>query len=152
MSILICYDGSPSSKRALAKAAAVLDGEHAVILHVWSPPERYLADAFSTRDSSGPSYEELTELVRKRAQEIAEEGVKLADTLGLEAEATQAESDSSVWRTILDVAERQDVDLIVAGTHGETAVEPALLGSVSNALAHHSDRAVLIVPNGHPSA
>jgi nucleotide-binding universal stress UspA family protein len=149
MSILLCYDGSPSSKRAVAKAAGVLEGEHAVVLHVWNPPERHLADAFSTREGSGPSYEDLVQHVRERAKTIAGEGLHLARTLGLDAEAHEEPADSSVWRAILDVADREDASVIVAGTHGETPVQRAPLGSISSALAHHADRALLIVPNGH---
>lgn len=152
MSIVVCYDGSPSADRAVAKAAAVMGAEHAVVLHVWNPPERYLADAFSTRDASGPSYDDLESLVRERAEEIVGEGVKLAQTLGLDAEGRVAQNSSTVWRTILDVADREDAPVIVAGTHGGTAVEDAPLGSVSNALAHHSGRAVLIVPAHHSDA
>ena len=151
MSIVIAYDGTPSSKRALATAAGVLRGEHAFVLYVWSPPERYLADAFSTSDAPGPSQEELVTRVQDRGQEVADEGVALARTLGLDAEARSERNSSGVWRAILDFAEREEASVIVAGTHGQTAVQPAPLGSVSNALAHHSDRALLIVPSG-PSA
>ena len=152
MSIVVCYDGSPSSKRAVAKAAGVLEGEHALVLHVWSPPDRYLADAFSTPDASGPSYEDLLARVRERAQEVADEGVALARKLGLDAEARAEENRSGVWRTILDFARGEDASVIVTGTHGQTALQPAPLGSVSNALAHHSDRALLIVPNPNSAA
>jgi nucleotide-binding universal stress UspA family protein len=149
MSILLCYDGSPSSKRAVATAAGVLAGEHAVVLHVWNQPERHLADAFSTREGAGPSYEDLVRHVRGRAEKIADEGLALARTLGLDGEAQAEPAEASVWRAILDVAEREDASLIVAGTHGETPVQRAPLGSISSALAHHADRALLIVPNGH---
>ncbi len=55
-------------------------------------------------------------------------------------------SDGAVWRTILDVASDVDAELIVIGTRGATAVQSGLLGSVSNAIVHHSDRPVLVVP------
>jgi nucleotide-binding universal stress UspA family protein len=152
VSIVVCYDGSPSSKSAVAKAAAVIRDEHAVLLHVWSPPERVLADAFSTRDIAGPSYAELKSRVHERAREIAEQGRVLALELGLDAEARDEPTTSNIWRTILDVAGREDAKLIVVGTHGGTVVQEALLGSVCNALARHSDRAVLIVPAGDPAS
>jgi nucleotide-binding universal stress UspA family protein len=152
MSIVVCYDGSPSSKSAVVKAASVIGHEHAVLLHVWNPPERVLADAFSTRDIPGPPYAELESQVRERAQEIAEQGRALAVEHGLDAEARDEPNATNIWRTILDVAGREDAKLIVVGTHSGTAVQDGSLGSVSNALAHHSDRAVLIVPAGDPAS
>jgi nucleotide-binding universal stress UspA family protein len=57
-------------------------------------------------------------------------------------------SDTATWRTILDVADRVHADCIVIGTHGVTPVQSELLGSVSNAVVHHSRRPVLVVPDG----
>ena len=48
--------------------------------------------------------------------------------------------------TILAVVHRTDPDLIVIGTHGHTAVQPVLLGSVSAAVVQHSKTPVLIAP------
>ena len=59
---------------------------------------------------------------------------------------------SSIWKTILDLADEVDASLIVAGTHGTTAVESGPLGSVSNALVHHAHRPVLLVPTPEPAA
>lgn len=47
---------------------------------------------------------------------------------------------------MLDVAEREDVDLIVVGRHGSSKGSGMLLGSTSHQLAERSDRPVLIVP------
>ena len=46
MSIVVCYDGSASAKSAIAKVAAVMGSEHAVVLNVWSAPEAVHADSF----------------------------------------------------------------------------------------------------------
>ena len=48
----------------------------------------------------------------------------------------------------LSVADEINAALIVTGTHGSTAVQSGLLGSVSNALVHSSQRPVLVVPAG----
>jgi nucleotide-binding universal stress UspA family protein len=147
MSILICYDGSPSAAHAVSVAHQTLDCKDAVLLHVWNPPAEFLADAFSTKDDgSGPSYASLEALSLRRAQEVTDEGRRLAAQHGLDVSVRQEPNNSNVWQTILDVAGQVDADLIVVGTHGATAVEHALLGSVSNALLHHSERPVLVVP------
>jgi nucleotide-binding universal stress UspA family protein len=47
---------------------------------------------------------------------------------------------------IVEVARTRDAALIVVGTRGHGAVAGALLGSVSSAIIHRSDRPVLVVP------
>jgi len=151
MSTLICYDGSDSAKRALAVAHNVLGEGEAVLLHVWNPPEAVLADSFSTR-SAGPGHapgqDKLEEMARQRAEEVIEQGRGLAVQLGMSVATRNARSHASVWQTIIDVADELESELIVAGTHGTTAVSEDALGSVSAGLVHHSTRPVLIVPSG----
>lgn len=147
MTTLVCYDGSPSAQRALQVAHNCLDHQPVVLLHVWNPPERIHPDSFGMGDSHGPSYEQLVRSNEERAAEIASEGQRLAASLDIAAVARVERSHSSVWQTILDVADELDSELIVTGTHGGTAVTARLLGSVSNALIHNSPRPVLIVPH-----
>jgi nucleotide-binding universal stress UspA family protein len=147
MSILICYDGSPSAKHAVAVAHATLGHKAATLLHVWNPPAEFAADSFGLpSSSSGPSIVELERFAVKRGQGVAEEGEQLARRLGLAVEARLVRSDTAVWSTILDVAAETDAELVVIGTRGATAVQSHLLGSVSNAVVHHSERPVLVVP------
>lgn len=149
MPILICYDGSPSAAHALSVAQETLRHEHAILLHVWNPPAAYLADSFSTTArESDPSYAELEALGLARAQEVADGGRELATRLGLDVEVREERNDSSIWQTILDAADSVDAGMIVVGTRGATAVQSNLLGSVSNALVHHSERPVVVVPPG----
>lgn len=52
-------------------------------------------------------------------------------------------------RTIVDVAEEQEADLIVVGARGHSAVRRLLLGSISDYVATHASCSVLIVrPTG----
>lgn len=152
MLTLICYDGSPSAQRALRAAHDCLGHQPAVLLHVWNPPERTHPDSFGVGDSHGPSYEQLGHFSEERATEILAEGQRLAASLGIAASARSEPSHSSVWQTILDVADELDCELIVTGTHGRTAVTTGLLGSVSNALVHNSRRPVMTVPHSTVSS
>jgi nucleotide-binding universal stress UspA family protein len=147
MSTLICYDGSPSARRAVEVARQSLGSDRATLLHVFNPPVAVLADSFSTSSSSaGPNNDKLEHEALARARQVAEEGRQLAHSLGVEVDVRVERNPSSVWRTILDVALEQDARLIVVGTHGATAVTDSLLGSVSSALLHHSEIPVLIAP------
>jgi nucleotide-binding universal stress UspA family protein len=155
MPVLICYDGSTSAQRALSVAASSLDGAPMVLLNIWNPPQRVLADSFGVSESEseqGPNYGQLENLATRRAAEILAEGEAEAQLRGFAVTTRQEATRSSIWKTILDVADEVDASLIVAGTHGTTAVESGLLGSVSNALAHHAHRPVLLVPTPKPTA
>jgi nucleotide-binding universal stress UspA family protein len=46
---------------------------------------------------------------------------------------------------IVNFAEGNDIDLIVMGSHGRTAIERFLLGSVAENVVRHSKKAVLVV-------
>jgi len=147
-STLICYDGSASAQHALAFAHRALGRRPKLLLTVWSVPERIHADSFGYQSpAGGPSYERLCEMFEQAARDSSEQAQRLATELGLDVQARVERNRSTVWRTILEVADELDADMIVAGTHGTTAVQSGLLGSVSGALVHHSRRPVLLVPS-----
>lgn len=147
MPTLLCYDGSPSARRALEVAARAANGEPAILLHVWTAPERILADSFGASEPDpAPFFPELESILKRRAAEVLAEGETLAGQLGMRTAGRAEISRSSIWQTILDVADEVDASVIVTGTHGTTAVQSDLIGSVSNALVHHAHRPVLVVP------
>ena len=151
-STLICYDGSPSARHALVLAYRSLDKRPKVLLTVWSAPERVHADSFGfDQHGDEPFYARLCELVEHAAIETAEHGQQLAAELGFDVQVRVERNDSTVSQTILGVADELDSDMILVGTHGTTAVQPGLLGSVSNGLLHQSRRPVLVVPILEPS-
>jgi universal stress protein A len=57
-----------------------------------------------------------------------------------------------VARHIVEYAQRNDIDLIVIGTHGRTGVSHALLGSVAEAVMRRARCRVLTVPASLPEA
>jgi len=144
--VLLCYDGSPSAKHAISVARETLGHESVTLLHVWEPPLAILSDSFSTAEVANAPTEELDRAALERAQQIAQEGCELARQLGLAVQARIERDGGDLARKVLEIADELDSALIVIGTRGTTAVQPALLGSVSGAVIRHSGRPVLVVP------
>ena len=90
----------------------------------------------------------LVELDRAAAEDggrLAGEGVRIATDAGLMAEPLALEAAGPDWKTIVDIAEREDAATIVMGSRGLAGLKAMLLGSVSSAVLHHADRPTLIV-------
>ena len=85
--------------------------------------------------------------LREQAHRTAEEGVRGLRAAGVDADPLVEQSDGSIARTVLAVAERIDADAVVVGTRGRGAAKSALLDSVSHALVQHADRTVVVVPS-----
>jgi len=146
MSVLVCYDGSPSARNAVATMADLVS-EHAVtLLHVWNPPMPVLTDALSDRaNPGGPSTATLTELSGQRAAEIVEEGRRIAQAHEIAAQTLTACNESSLAETILRVADEQDSSLIILGAHLRGTPGPTL-ESTSAAVFTRARRPVLVIP------
>ncbi len=68
--------------------------------------------------------------------------------LALDKEAAFERGEGDAARKILQYAKQEDVDLIVLGARGHSAIGRILLGSVSDSVATHAECSVLIVrPN-----
>jgi len=142
--VLLCYDGSATAKHSIRAMLGVLGPGPVTLLHVWEPPVEFLVpDAFAPANLP---IVELEALALERANAIGHEGYELARHAGLAVEERVERSDSNTWRTIVDVAEEIDAQVIVVGARGLSNVESVLIGSVSNAVVHHAGRPVLVVP------
>ena len=147
---LLCFDGSEDSRRAIVRAGRLMGGGPALVVHVWEP-----LSAMMLRNplihSPGPLVEQTAELDAAGADAAArltEEGVQAARAAGFDAEPLCIKSDHKVWPSIVRLAEEQDARAVVLGSRGLSAVGSVLLGSVSNGVAHHCRRPVLVVPLG----
>jgi nucleotide-binding universal stress UspA family protein len=76
---------------------------------------------------------------------MAREGERLADEAGFESESLAVEAAGPIWRTITATADAQDAGVIVLGSRGLTGLRSLLIGSVSNAVMHHTQRPTLLV-------
>jgi nucleotide-binding universal stress UspA family protein len=140
--ILICYDDSPDAVRAIAAAAAPFGPRRAVVrdIHPWMSGAESVA-----RTSSLVPGNALEELNSAEARRIAGRGAEIARSAGFHAEP-RGELASSTWEGIVDVADQLDAAVIVIGSRGLTGMKKILDASVSQQVAEHAGRPVLIVP------
>lgn len=147
--IVICYDRSPSARHAFEVASRFISESTVVLLHVWHPPGHVAADSFGIEErATGPSDERLRQLAEQGAAAVLADGEALAAEFGVAVTTRSAVAPEETWQTIIDLADELDACLIVVGTRGSTPAQPGLLGSVSSSLLHHSERPVLVVPDG----
>jgi nucleotide-binding universal stress UspA family protein len=140
--ILICYDGTEGSHRAIESAAVLLGPRRAVVLDMGPPLTAAESYAAMSPVVPGEAFEELNE---DDALRRARDGAERARRAGFEAEARGGIS-APTWEGIVDVADEIDAAVIVLGSRGLTGAREVIEGSVSHQVAEHSGRPVLIVP------
>jgi nucleotide-binding universal stress UspA family protein len=138
--IIFAYDGSELAKLAIDEAGRQLaPGRDALVLTIWQPFDvGFVPIAALQIDAAEIAH------VREAAAQTAAEGASRAKTAGFNASGLEAEV-SPTWKGIVHAADEHDASLIVLGSHGRTGLAGALLGSVAEAVAAHSQRSVLIV-------
>ena len=152
--IVLAYDGSADARAAIERAAALMPGAEATVVTVWMPFiytwARRCAPGMGLGMAGTLAYAESADMdtaSREAALATATEGAQRAADAGLVATPRADSGDGDVANAILAAATELDADVIVTGTRGLGGMRSLLLGSVSHALVHHADRAVLVVPS-----
>jgi nucleotide-binding universal stress UspA family protein len=150
--ILVCYDGSPDAQAAIDQAGKLLPGSEATILVLWET----LLEAMSRNGSLGVGFGMIGSFgddgadaaIKQAAVDTAAAGAQRAGDAGLVASPRVESREGDIAGMILRVAADVEADLVVLGTRGLSGVKSLLLGSTSDAVLHHADRPVLVVPSG----
>ena len=129
--ILVPVDGSAGSERGMAWADAVADitGAEVIVTVAFNPP-------MAIRRRGILQTEHLQVEMEEDAKELATEATQLFIGRGRRARAIVIRGDAAT--AILDVAEDEDVDLIVMGRRGLGRLKGALVGSVSEKVTRHA--------------
>jgi nucleotide-binding universal stress UspA family protein len=131
--VLIAYDGTPSAKHALERAADLVNPDDSV-----SVISVALLAAGGAR-SMGPI--DSVENIELHRHELDEAKAYLAGR-GVEAKLIEAVGDPA--NAICEAAATAQADMIVLGSRNLPAAKRMLLGSVSTKVAHHASCDVLI--------
>jgi len=136
--ILVALDGSAASERALAMAEDLAAAYSArLVLTTVIERQVLLAGELSTLQEPGI---ETQALIRKGLEEKA----KALVARGRRAEACVAVGEP--FATLLELADRYEATVIVAGRSGKGALARMVMGSVTTSLLHRSNRPILVVP------
>jgi nucleotide-binding universal stress UspA family protein len=135
--IVIGYDGSDASKRALDTAIELGKplGDDLVAVFGYAPPGIWGGEIADHEEAIAELGERLMNEAQSRA---VREGVDLE----LEMIAKRGA------QALLQAAEERDARMIVVGNASESPLKGAILGSTPNKLLHIANRPVLVVPAG----
>ncbi len=143
--LLLCYDGSKDARHAVERAGALFPARSALVLTVWQPAATLGSFAWAGATNSMDDFFEVDRAAAEVGGRVADEGARIAQAAGLDAEPIAVEAAGRVWETIVTTAEGHHVSTIVMGSRGLTGLRSTLLGSVSRAVVHHADRPTLVV-------
>jgi nucleotide-binding universal stress UspA family protein len=132
--ILLPIDFSPSSHEALEQATALAQHFHA---------EVYLVHVVF----EGANVEEA----KKEAEERFAVSVAGLSAKGIKA-SSSVEVDNDIAGSILDVIEREHIDLIVVSTHGTTGWHPLVFGSIAEKLVKLVHIPLLLIRTEKPES
>lgn len=143
--LLVCFDGSDDARGAIERAGALFAGRRALVLTVWEPMADVDVFAWSGPTARSVDVVDLNRAAAEDGARLADEGARIAREAGLRAEPIAIEAGGSVWKHIVEIADRHDAAAIVMGSRGLTGLRSKLLGSVSSAVMRHTQRPTLVI-------
>ena len=134
-SLLVPFDGSESSKKALSRACDLSksDGSEISVLYV-IPRYEEMMDFFKTETIKKSLYQE--------AEKIVDKAKKLAANQGVQIKAVVQEGHAG--DKIVEIADTMKHDLIVVGTHGWRGMNKAIMGSTAERIIAYASCPILI--------
>lgn len=138
--ILYATDYSPGSDKVLKLATTLARAEHAKLLiaHVTRLEQQPVGELFDEPTNPDPAELERLQSVVPPDPEVPFEHRLLYGPAGSVSLARPADE-------IIKLAGREDVEMLVVGTHGRTGVGHLLMGSVAESLVRRAPCAVVSV-------
>jgi nucleotide-binding universal stress UspA family protein len=135
--VLVTLDFSPSSQKILDRIGEIPGIQEVVLLHV--------VDA--TRPSRlgwthGPHIENTKLLLAEKKEALENLGLKVRISVDV---IVNAITQGTIAQAILEIAETEDVSLIIVGARGINPIQELLLGSVSSTVLRYAKMNVLVM-------
>ena len=135
--ILVALDGSHFSERALDQALSMAKICNSKLFAI------SIVDLYPEMMALAP---ELEEKLSQEVRETLERAKQAADKENISCE-TIVHVGGPANEFIVQEAKDRDIDLIVMGTHGKTAFERVVMGSVTERVIGHAPCPVMVVPS-----
>ncbi len=147
--VLVAFDGSPDSQRALREAARLAgsEGRLTIVSVAPHPTSWIVGGTMAPPYDTSKVQEEIDESWRAQLREAADSTPE-----GLRERVEPKLIHGSPGPAIIDEISAGNYDLVVLGTRGHSAVGALLLGSVSFHVIHGSTIPTLIVRAGDAKA
>ncbi len=137
--ILVAVDSSDSGKNALHQAFKLANEEKCwITVTSVVPPYEGEIETLGVRD--------IRAALRKPCEDAIAEVERMARTERMLVKTVCEEGE--VYERIVDLADAENCDVIVMGRRGVHHLERSLIGSVTARVIGHTQRDVLVVPNG----
>lgn len=145
--VVVGYDGSPASERALQAASTVLAARRALVVVVWEPERIYepLDPMYSLAAVDVRVAVELDKAMYEHSRRLAEQGATRLREAGFEAEGLAVHDVITVGMTLVRLAEERDAPAVVVGSHGHRALREIVMGSTTQEVVRRAPCPALVV-------
>lgn len=143
--ILVATDGSELAGKAVEHGLRLAHAVDATVVLVsvtemWTPA----AMARAVEDGHQNAVKAFEETAHREALAILEAAAEKAKTIGVSVECHHVK-DRRPSEGIVEVADRQDCDLIIMASHGHRGMQKLLLGSQTSEVLAHTRRPILVL-------
>ncbi len=144
--ILVPTDGSDQSAQAADHALEIADRFDSTVHVLYVVDDRgseRMSEAVSELSRGSPQRQEMEQQREQAGEEVTEDIAQRAREANLDVVSEIAHGEPG--DVITEYAEDNDIDLIVMGARGRSAVGKFLMGSVAGKVARHASTPVMLV-------
>ena len=145
--ILVPLDGSRRAEKILPYVEDIAKTHESTILvmQVVEPGVSlsgpYDTSLYYDKEAADRAIEEARQYVESVVEQLHGKGIAAREVIEF----------GPVTHAILEVAAREDADLIGMASHGRTGLARAFYGSVASGILHQADRPILLIRASHPA-
>ncbi len=150
--VLIGFDGTAASVRAVRAAAVLFPGRRALVVTVWEAGRAFDLALISARGYELPLSsvdvrvaDEIDGAMYQEAQQLANWGARLATDNGLDAESLVVADKLTPADTLVRMANEHDAAALVVGAHKHGRLAELIFGSTTRGVLHHAGCPVVVV-------